>query len=380
MDLDIENQVTSQSGANITKQVFWGLAFLFFSSQFLLFRYKARANKPFNKQLLLLISLGIIGLISAIWAEYPIHSLKRSVFQIMFVTVIAISAFYSVAYGTFERSVRIASFTVITFVLISVVMGVAFTSKGDLAGSFQNKNTLAIVVLTLLALNYLVAMRRTFGLEKANWKDWVIIFILVGFLFLSGSKTNIIIFSFLPIFHFTNIKVLRLAVFSVFAGICILFIYMPISYLFTEHYVVVADFVGDDFITGRGIIWKTIYYDLIKFDKLYFGYGYGSYFGVPQIPYYFDDSFSFLRFINSAHNGYLELLTQFGIVFSSLTVIVIGYLIYSLQKKEELVIIMIPVLQNITESSFLRDNAVYWFLFILLVCLSRVSKKELLHE
>ena len=366
-DLNLESMVDSQSGTNSIKQIFWAVLFLFFVSQYVLFRFRNKHYKRFNKKLLLLIIIGLVCIFSGLWSEYLFQSFKRSIFQILFISVICISAFYSVAYETFERSVKIATVLVLSFTIVSIALGIGFNAKGALAGYFQNKNTLAITVLSLLALNYLIVMQNLSKSNKIDRQSWVLIFGLICCLLVSASKTNIFIFLLLPIFHSLNLRILRLTAVSIFLGLSFLFILMPISYLFTEHYIVLSDFVDDTFITGRGLIWKTIYYDLITFEKLTLGYGYGSYFGVPSIPYYFDDSLSFLRFINSAHNGYLELLIQFGIIFSCFIIFILGALIYSLQKKEYLVVAMIPILQNITESSFLRDNLIYWFLFILIV-------------
>jgi len=144
----------------------------------------------------------------------------------------------------------------------------------------------------------------------------------------------------------------------------------------------IALYVDADFFTGRGIIWDSLYYDLEFFDKMTLGYGYGSYFEVGVIPFVLDDKYSFLQYISSAHNGYLQLLLQFGVVGSSLIFI---FFVLSMLKSNSVFIhtaLIIPILQNVTESSIFRDANMAWFLMVMIVISSGVYmiRDEVINE
>ena len=370
-DLNLDSLVANQSGSSLNKQIFWMVLFAFFTSQFWIFRLRNNANLEFIKLLALMLVLPLICLVSIIWSEYPQHGFKRGIFQFIFISVVSISAFYSLAYGTFTNSIRITSAVVIIYVFYSILIGNGFSSQGALIGYFSNKNVLGGAALALIMLNH-------FFDKSSSTKDIfvrnIITLLLAILLVLSMSKTNIAIFVLVTALSYLRLTILKTVTISFVLIFSATFIWLPISELFTGQYVVFSDFVSSDFITGRGLIWETIYYDLNKFDKLYFGYGYGNFFGVPEIPYYFDNAFSFLMFITSAHNGYIELLIQFGIIVSTIIVTLLIKLLSLMTRKEQYLLAVIPVLQNLTESTLLKDASIYWFVFIIAILFHAMLK------
>ena len=134
----------------------------------------------------------------------------------------------------------------------------------------------------------------------------------------------------------------------------------------------IALYVDEDFFTGRGVVWDSLYYDLTFFDKITYGYGYGSYFGVGIIPFVLDDKYSFLQYISSAHNGYLELLLQFGVVGTFF--IFICFIISMLKSNNRYfhAALIVPILHNVTESSVFRDANMAWFLMIVIIVSSGI--------
>ena len=151
-----------------------------------------------------------------------------------------------------------------------------------------------------------------------------------------------------------------------------IFILIPgVSYHIND-YQHIALYVDDDFFTGRGIIWDALYYDLGFFDEITLGYGYGSYFGVGVIPFELDDKYSFLQYVSSAHNGYLQLLLQFGVVGSLFIFIFFIVSMLNSNNKYLHAALIIPILHNVTESSIFRDVNMAWFLMVVIIISSGI--------
>jgi len=135
-------------------------------------------------------------------------------------------------------------------------------------------------------------------------------------------------------------------------------------------------YLDPDAITGRGIIWDTLYYDLQYFSKLLFGYGYGAYFSNGTIPHFFDDDWSFLRHISSSHNGYLDMLLQYGIALSLVIIPCLYKLTSGIKHSWLSAAFILPVVYNLTESAFLRDQSIMWCFAVILMCYVVIMKEE----
>lgn len=372
-DLDWDNRYVGRASSSSLRAMIWGFFFLFFASHFVMYRMRKVENKIFTKKLIVILSLCSVAIISALWSTYFAISLRRSLFLFMFCSSVGLSFFYAVKYGTIERSIVLASLFTIGMILVSIAMGVAFTGGNALAGHVHNKNTLGAILMTLIALNLLYRYES----PRYWFLNYKTLCVVLGiFLILSASKTNIAILTLVMLLFALNVHILRNAVSCLFLFLCGVFIWMPLSLYISGEYTVFSDFVSEDFLTGRGYIWSAIYYDLMVFEKLTLGYGFGSYFGVPVLPYYFDDTFSFLRFINTAHSGYVELLIQFGLLMSTVIAAIIFYLIRMMKYKKQLILVCIPILQNISESTLLQPSAVMTLLFIVLVLYQTLPRNQ----
>ena len=251
-------------------------------------------------------------------------------------------------------------------------MGGGFSAKMELAGYMKGKNLLGMALATLfLMYSFLI-------LEESRYEklDIFLLFLLFLLLLLTFSKTNIalvlICFVGLRINRF-NAKLLCVMTVTILVSV---FVFFPGIFYVAGDPADVSMLVSDGFLTGRGIIWSNLYYDLYYFKKAILGYGYGAFFAVGEVPLFFDDKYSFLRYISSAHNGYLELFIQFGYLLGTfLFVYSVFPALYS-KKTCFLVLIGFVYLHNITESSFLRDQSLIWMLYIYAVVMIFYEKNE----
>lgn len=130
--------------------------------------------------------------------------------------------------------------------------------------------------------------------------------------------------------------------------------------------------------TGRTEIWQAIL--PVAFRNPILGVGYGSFWVNPPISY------SLSSMVNEAHNGYLDVFVELGIVG---LILFLGFLLSSCRKAQKAMtdnfewaafafcFFLITAVHNISESSFLRPTnhmgAVMFFLAMLVARLQQTS-------
>lgn len=364
MDLDLSELQKGQSGSNMTKQIFWISILSFYMTRI----FSESFYKNFKKELHFCLGIGcaicFISILSVFWSLNPEITLKRSIFQFVFLSSVVLSFMFSFKHSTLANSVELSVIIVICLSLITILTKTGFTEGFALAGYLNSKNLLAINLMVLIVLR--VLSQKLFSPEicSSNYLHYLVFFLLI----LTQSKTSI----FLAILYIASINMLgnysKPLITLLFACCFFVFIFIPSVSYYLNDFWHVALYLNDDELTGRGIIWDNLYYDMFFFSKVEWGYGYGSYFGVNQVPYFFDIEYSFLQFITSAHNGYIGLFIQFGFIGC---IFLFSILFWVGKQFNHLLLtsaLMIPIIHNITESSFYRDQNVVWFLFIILVC------------
>ncbi len=357
MSQDLGAITLSKSGGNLLKQLFWSLFFLFYSIRYFFFHKRLGDNYYFNRLLKYLLVICCFAFLSVFWSSFPSISMKRVVFQLFFCFSVVISFYYSCYHRAYKKTLECAVFLVFLFIMISFIIGVAFDYSGSLTAYSKGKNVLGASLsgLILLLMMFMVVIGVQF-----RYAVYILALLFICLL-LTQSKTNIAtILLILPLIYFRNLAS-KLTTSTLLLTSLIGFIVMPIFSHALGDIFHLGLVIEPEAITGRGDIWETLYYDLIFFDKLYWGYGYASFFGVPEIPYFFDDPYSFKRFIASAHNGYLELFIQFGGIGASIVFAL--FIFYFKPCKEPVLwaVLLLPIIQNLTESTFFKDLYFIWF-------------------
>lgn len=359
MDADAGDRTASISGGNLVKQVFWVAALFFLAWRFIQLNF---LTVQAQRQLFLLLALSGLALVSVLWSGYTSYTVKRAVFQAIFCFCVFSSFFLARYYQTYAQSLYIATGIVVVMILLSVVFGGAFMPDGSLAGFTKGKNLLGQYLLAMIVMLALVIK-----LDKVEVKKLYIALALVfGFLILTGSKTSTALVILFAALAFSGTLMAKFVVSFAFITFAAVFIFIPgLSYIFADM-VHIGQYLSPNAITGRGIIWDTLYYDLFYFSKVTLGYGYGAYFGVGVIPYFFDDPWSFLQHIASSHNGYLDMFLQFGLLGSVFVVGLFIALSMGIRAKWLAASLIVPVVYSFTESAVFRDQSMMWFLTVVL--------------
>lgn len=370
MDHELDAVTDSLADSNAFKQLFWIVMFLFFSFRFFL-NVKMKVLKPIiMNKLFILIAVCVVALLSALWSNYPMIAMKRAIFQILFCSSIALALCFSFYHGTIENSLKSAAVICIITICIAVLLGAGFNEELKLAGYLKSKNTMGSNLVVLIVISHMWIKSFDISSRLLN----ALLLVLFVLLVLTQSKTSIalcVLYFMLTTLSLFKIKIVLSMLTITFFSI---FVLIPgISYHINE-YQHIALYVDADFFTGRGIIWDALYYDLGFFDKITLGYGYGSYFGVGVIPFVLDDKYSFLQYISSAHNGYLQLLLQFGVIGTLAIFILMMFALCNINNLYINAALIIPLLQNVTESSIFRDSNMAWFIILVIIFSSVVYR------
>lgn len=358
MDTEAEYRATSMSSSNITKQLFWFLAFFYLAWRLVKLNFM---SLPAQRQLLTLLMISGLALASVLWCLYDLHN-KKSV----------ISAYILLLYFYFFLFIQIAS----KLCSISIYgympdyfydffvcwNGGAFGPDGALAGFNRSKNLLGQNLLAMFVM--MILLIKLDGIEVK--KLYLCLAMIFCFLVLTGSKTSLALAMLFIGLALSGTLIAKFIVGFSFLVLSSVFIFIPgLSYISGEMFHI-GQYMEPAAFTGQGLIWDTLYYDMDYFSKVLLGYGYGAYFGVGVIPYFFDDPWSFLQQITSPHNGYLDMFLQFGVLGCSFLISLFITLCAGVKSKWLAGALIVPVIYSFTEAAVFRDQSMMWFLTIVL--------------
>jgi len=300
---------------NIKNQVVY--LFLFFSSLVIL-------SKRFDKILSLIRSekylslFVVICLLSALWSDYHFLSFKRS-FQLFVMFLVIVEALVNIDPKVLLKQLKI----VVSIYLFYNLYACRFIPAaidpvfGTWRGMEVQKNWLAQNSLYCLLSSIVF-----FSFDKTRYAklyDSVLILISVLIIYKAHSSTNLIavvIIVFMGIVFQIESVFKNLGIGRSILGFVFLFI-LTLSGIFlifsSEIFGLIPGYFGKDLtFSGRVDIWDFVWNDIEK--QLLLGYGFATYWimGSSRLEIFASYFQGFV--VNSAHNGYLEIILQLGVV------------------------------------------------------------------
>lgn len=330
-----------------------------------------KAVRVVTREKLLIILVGLVVL-SVLWSAAPQVTLRRSVALIL---TTSFGLYLAIRYSLREQ-LRLLAWMLTVAVLLSLLFALALPSygihqtgphAGAWRGIYIHKNALGrslglgVLVFSLLTLS-----------SRYRWVTCTILFLSVSLLLLSRSATpllsSIAILSLLPLystFQWRYTLAIPFFNFAVIVGGSIAI------WIFSNLETVLGFFGRDPTLTGRTELWVVLFEMIQKRPVLGYGYS-GFWLGwqgesayvwavIPWQPTY-------------AHNGFLELGLDLGLLGISL--FVIGFLISFLRavkwvhanKNTEglfpLAYLTFTLQSNIGDSIILKQNNIFWILYV----------------
>jgi O-antigen ligase len=343
-------------------------------SFFLLVLRRKKVIQVIRKDRYITVLLGLC-FISFLWSAAPTVTLVRSV------AVLGNSLFgvYLATRYTLKQQLQLLSWTFGIAIIMSFLFAVGLPKYGIMGGFhvgkwrgiYAHKNVLGKVMILSSIVFLLTSLN-----ERRNkfllWGGFVFSIIL---LLLSKSSSSLINFTIILVMFFI-LRALRLRYILLFPVLSFLTIVGELSYLWliNNAETLLSSMGKDTSLSGRGPLWDAVL-DLI-WQRPWLGYGFSGFWKGWDTP-----AAAVWRIVGweppNAHNGLLDLWLDLGLL--GLSIFLIGLLanlvkglawIRMSRTSESFWPVMYIIyfwLSNQTESALLRQNEIYWLLYVTVI-------------
>jgi exopolysaccharide production protein ExoQ len=334
-------------------------------------RNRSRLSLPPNI-VCLLAYLAFAGA-SVLWAFRPELSFIRFTQQVMILTSIVLPAVLAVRTADMMRALFLC-FAFASILNVFFVLGrplSAFNNENfGYAGYFADKNSMgqAAAIAFLLALHemFYPGRRRAFGI--------IVVVIATLLAFLSNSKTALGLAFCAPFLAGLALIIgRRMRISSATVLLSILIFYALLSSVsgFNMSRISYMLYSNPDF-SGRIYIWDFVQYEIAR--RPFLGWGYQSFWLVgPDGPSIVDAS-GWIGFMPHAHNGYLDVRLETGLIGFALFVSFIITTLYAIGRVADrdparawimLSLALFVILDNFLETVWMRGFSVLWVVFVI---------------
>jgi exopolysaccharide production protein ExoQ len=323
-------------------------------------------------------------LLSVVWSIYPEVSIKRYIKMcgclMMALLVASEEEPHRALEHVFRRYVAVCLALSLFYVKTDRSIGYMISVHGDhfMAGIANHKNDLGILGVYALIFLFIRALRKW---PAVDYLDTALI--LVNIYFLSRARsTTALVLAFLGVGlilglkaagSFRRVVIMVLVLLAVALPILVITMNSPGSVVSGAFF---SSTGKDATLTGRIPLWK----DLIRFGRkdIVFGSGYESYW-----PRYYKEIWAKWTFLPiSAHNGYVEVLLNLGLLGLAIVIGVISKALALLSTEASLsrpsgqwhlAILILFIISNLTEA-WLIVMSLGWNLFLMALM---TSEREL---
>jgi O-antigen ligase len=372
------------SAGNTITQVFLAVGFL--NAMLLAAMYKVPLQKIwYIARWLLPLMIWII--LSVCWSTFPDLTLRRAIREVLevFSLILLIST-----YSCRTEPLRIIFLAFATIVVLDVASlakpSISYSPDG-FAGIHGHKNVAGEFYFFALPLFGLAIFDRSIAIGR--YVAPLALFLGTALLLLSGSKTAIALFAItclcvLAIRLLRRMREYTAVLLLIYLLICVAVVVAILGVGFTDT---VELLTGDVTFTGRTQLWD---YVLARWQQNpYFGEGFGALWqvGVQMGAYLSAGQLNWV--MNEAHNGYLDVLAQTGIIgLVLLIVFLVAALLAALFARTDkrspfdgwkwyiIYVTLGMLLHNVMESTFVRAGDYGWMLLVILFATTQLPTQS----
>lgn len=330
----------------------------------------------------------LLCLFSFLWSDFADLTFRRSLS--LFETTI-FGLYFAVSFSLKEQ-IKLLSYTLIALIGVNFLFTMAMPNSGiengihtgAWRGVFAQKNLLArsMVLTTLILLVVSPENNQQKYFFRTAFIPAVILVIL------STSKTGVLVLFLLVPLTIILLKIFRLSSISLIPLKLSLFLF--IGGLFTwgvsDAENILLSLGKDPSFTGRTLLWSALV-DKIQ-ERPLLGYGYvGFWHDTEGASAYVGKVLGTTYIPPHAHNGFFELLLAFGSIgallfgLSLLSTIRRTLIAARLTKSREglfpLIYLSFFVVYNLTESSLVEHNSIFWIIYVALASSRFIPMSEL---
>lgn len=322
-----------------------------------------RANK-------LLVFLVIFAILSAIWSEDPSVTIRRGI-AVLATTLFAmdLGARYSI-----REQLRLLGYVLGSLILLSVIFqalmpdaipAVDSGHSGAWHGVFQQKNEFA----RMIVLGTLVFLSRPYSPRWSRFATVGIIGISCVLILGSQSRTALVVMAAVLVL-LRVVRLRRNGTKALIGGIVAIVVVATALSIAVDAESMAGMLGRDATMTGRTRIWELAFQSVVERPIL--GYGYSAFWNVSQDALRISKTLHWQ--VPHAHNGFIDLTLQLGVVGLFLFLAVYGLavwraIIHARSDSESealwpLAYFIFVLLYQVTESTIFVGNSMLWMVFI----------------
>ncbi|HEX2526159.1 MAG TPA: O-antigen ligase family protein [Geminicoccus sp.] len=313
-DLDLSQEIATTAGSNIVNQLFWFVAtilgLLAVGPQWRTRLSRLVLGNPW------LFGLAALGIVSCLWALEPMISLRRSIQQAMVIFCIAAAVGGASSLDRLLRMIYLGFAITLVVHMLALPLPTSYDWRHAFRGFFSDKNGLgglaAVAILFGGAIRSILETRAARIWNLAYLGCWLVLLVL------SLSKTSMALVVIVPAIYMGLNLVSR----ATRLGLGIYFVLVPVILGSLLAFVVfgagisfmeLAAMISPDVtFTGRTSIWVFVLDQLQGHWLL--GYGFHSFWSIGESSPSLTAPDHFIRFLNQAHNGFLDLVLSVGLI------------------------------------------------------------------
>ena len=312
---------------------------------------------------------------SVLWAFRPELSFIRFTQQVMILTSIVLPAVLAVRTADMIRALFLC-FAFVSILNVFFVLGRPLSAGNNesfgYAGYFADKNSMG----QMATITLLLAFHEMFYPSRRRALGIMIVVIATLLLFLSNSKTSLGLALCAPFLAGLALIIgRRMRISSATVLLSILFCYALLSSVsgFNMNRVSYMLYNNPDF-SGRIYIWDFVQREIAR--RPFLGWGYQSFWLVgPDGPSIVDGSGSgWVALMPHAHNGYLDVRLETGLVGFALFVSFIITTLYAIGRVADrnpvrawivLSLALFVIFANFLETVWMRGSSFLWVVFVI---------------
>ncbi len=384
----IENAARSAAagGSNRFNQIFWVLATGVMG--FVVLRTgQLRATIAAAAPLLPFLMFAVA---SVLWSADSSATLRRTLLVAFALFCYAGLAASSHSLRDLWRVIYVIAWVMAIQALLALPLPTTWDYSGNFRGPHGDKNAMGIHS----ALGMMIAIGAgSFArpIDRAR-NRWLLYGLLSVILIVSNSKTSMAMAFAVTFLAFVNSVWNRsMSSRARTAGLVLLFTPLSIAAFFlilNINYLMQALFSRFTF-TGRTAIWAWV--DTEVQQHFFLGSGYGAFWGIGAASPNLSSPFPFVRHLNQAHNGYMDIQVQLGAIGMTVFVLSMVYVFFMLVSARlrnvpgmlmAWCLIYFALLHNFLESTLWRNFNHIWAMFMFAVislALERYRRREAAH-
>lgn len=344
--------------------VIYAVTFLLIYLRWKIFFYGVTKGK-------LLLIIALIALASVFWSDVPAVTLRRS--SAAFGTTL-FGMYFGTRYTLKEQlhllawAFGIAALSSLLFTLAFPAYGIKAVHGGAWRGVFLHKNPFGMIMCTSAIVFLLVAMSS----YKYRYLMWASFGLSVSLVVLSTAKTPLVLLLtllvLLPLYTALRWNFSWMVLFF----IVVVIVFGCLAILFFSSWETILTLMGKDAtLTGRTGVWEAVV--VMIQERPWLGYGYsGFWLGLDGASAYvwYATGWS----VPYAHNGILDLWLDLGLLgvllyFISFLSSCFQAVIWVRSTKTAnglwpLILLTLSLLSNLSESTILKPNNIYWVLYV----------------